>query len=104
MVEKEKLRPIYVELQGYLSQAPDSEKAGVIYDEPVWEQYNNTIEELKGVSEHKYDKFKVVPTAGGSGFTRVNVINCRNKLAGLISRLHAGVIRIWSLRIQGRGD
>ncbi|OHB60659.1 MAG: hypothetical protein A2167_04585 [Planctomycetes bacterium RBG_13_46_10] len=88
MAEKEKIRPIYHELQGYLSQAPDEKGArDVIYDSAYWEQYNSTIDELNNISGNNYDRFKISPVQGQAGL-RVVICTYRSKLSGLISRLH----------------
>ena len=38
MADKEAIRPIYSELQGYLSQAPEK-PIYEIYNQKIWEQY-----------------------------------------------------------------
>jgi len=86
---KEKIRPIYEELQGYLSQTPllkdphDSSD-----DSSLWEQYNQVIEELNNISDKNYDRFRITPFSGGDGYTFIRLLVYRNKLGGLISRLH----------------
>jgi hypothetical protein len=82
MVDKETVRPIYTELQGYLSQAPDARDLPDIRpDNALWDQYNSTIDELNSISGSNYDRFKLVgryvPTEA-----------YRGKLSGLISRLY----------------
>lgn len=87
MEQKEKIRPIYSELQGYLSQAPDV-KTSVTYESDLWEQYNSTINELNNISGNNYDRFKISPKNDGSGEFRMKIVSYRSKLSGLISRLH----------------
>ena len=89
MAEKEKIRPIYSELQGYLSQAP-SEKttSDATYDSSIWNQFNAAIDELNNISGNNYDRFKIHPETGGAGVAHVYILTYRSKLGGLISRLH----------------
>jgi len=87
---KEKIRPIYNELQGYLSQAPDKDK-GYIFQKEVWEQVITTIDELNEISESNFDKFKPLPKSISWNGTMKQVIdsdNLRLKLNGLINRLY----------------
>ncbi len=83
---KNDVRPIYFELQGYLSQAPQREM-GAIFDERVWNQHNETIKELEAVTGKTYDKYKITPERWGDKL-RVTVQVYRTILGGLISRLH----------------
>jgi hypothetical protein len=86
---KEKIRPIYQELQGYLLQIPVPEKPYEVIDsEDVWNRVNLAINELEDLSPHSYGKFKIHPEIRGqTGF--VNVTALRVNLGGLIDRLHA---------------
>jgi len=82
---KEKIRPIYYELQGYLSQAP--KEKNVIFENSVWEHYNTKIDELSSISGEDYSSYKVNPIKWGDGLA-VEILNYRTKLGGLIARLH----------------
>lgn len=87
---KEQIRPIYSELQGYLSQAPAGDK-GLIFESSIWEQHNQTIDELNNVSGENYNRYKVeVKSIDWNGTMRrvINSQSYRIKLGGLISRLH----------------
>ena len=93
MADKEKIRPIYSELQGYLSQAPViKDSIFSITDADLWESVNQTIEELSRVSDENYDRFKIVSKTGGPEpeyeYQYVEKDTYRTKLGGLISRLH----------------
>lgn len=90
MANNETIRPIYSELQGYLTQAPGSEHIGDIHEQGFWEQYNDTIKELNLLTEKNYDKFKLSPISRGSAPSspRITKKTYRQKLAGLIARLH----------------
>ena len=71
---EEKIRPIYSELQGYLSQAPKLESTidRSTYS-TLWTQVNNTIDELNKASAKNYDGFKINPETQeqkGSRFTQ----------------------------------
>lgn len=89
---KEKIRPIYSELQGYLSQAPPIGEHGnaTTSDDTLWRQFNVTIEELNKISGEDFNKFRVTGMQMGSFNSQfIYVSNYRQKLGGLISHLHA---------------
>lgn len=86
---KDEIRPLYYELQGYLSQSPTTENQHVqaLYGESIWEQFHTTINELNQVTGENFDKFKITPLNGTlRPFVRTS--EYRSKLGGLISRLH----------------
>jgi hypothetical protein len=87
MATKDAMRPIYAELQGYLSQAPTLDKY-VIYSAEVWQHANGTIDELSRISGEDYSRFKITPERDGAGSQRIQIDTYRTKLSGLISRLH----------------
>lgn len=87
---KEKIRPIYSELQGYLAQAPKNEVMD-IDDLSLKSQYNETIDELNEVSNKDYNRFQIkekdlIIYSERDKAVRVSVY--RSKLGGLIARLH----------------
>ncbi len=85
----ENIRPIYTELQGYLSQAPNKDKVSTIYDANLWEHVNHAIDELGIASEEDYGHFKMIAQRSGQRrIPSLNVDTYRTKLGGLISRLH----------------
>lgn len=86
MMSKEKIRPIYSELQGYLAQAPKTDDS--FFQEKEWEQYNNTVDELNKLTDKDYNKFKLEPARGGYGEIFVRLETYCQKLGGLIARLH----------------
>ncbi len=84
---REKVAPIYSELQGYLAQAPDKDKE--IFSAAVWDRYNKTIIELNEVSGKNYDGYCVQPRKWAHSIKPcVDTIDYRTKLGGLIARLH----------------
>ena len=88
---KQKIRPIYNELQGYLSQAPNVEKKGLVFEPSIWEQHNETIDELNEASSKDYNRYKVEAKSidwNGSFKPTMNTQAYRTKLSGLIFRLH----------------
>ena len=89
MTNKEEVRPIYAELQGYLFQAPKTNKINGIYDSNLWEHANQAIEELSKVSGKDYSRFKMTPKRRQSGRLCIDTDTYRAKIGGLISRLHA---------------
>jgi len=87
---KNKIRPLYSEFQGYLSQAPTaSGSIDSISDETMWNQYNEALKLLSDSTEKDYGRFKIEPklrkTSSGS-YVRVNIY--RQKISGLISNLY----------------
>ena len=93
MASKEEIRPIYSELQGYLTQAPKNERNDWIYEQEFWVQYNSTVQELNLLtgSGEDYAKFKLTPIVqhhGGVSTTHITKDMYRQKLGGLIARLH----------------
>ena len=86
-----KIRPIYSELQGYLSQAPKPKETYENTDDSsLWNQHNETINELNEISGDNYDRFKIredelIKTEYGQ---LIKISTYRNKLGGLIARLH----------------
>lgn len=88
---KEKIRPIYSELQGYLSQAPKPKNVyDNVDDSSLWNQYNETIAELNEISNDNYDRFKIKEEElGKTDYGQlIQISTYRNKLGGLIARLH----------------
>lgn len=87
---KEKIRPIYKELQGYLSQVPLPKDTDSLINHPaIFNQLNKTIDELNACSGSNYDKFKVSPHYQQDDYQDFSLIDYRQKIGGLISRLHA---------------
>lgn len=88
MADKETIRPVYYELQGCLTQAPEPVKAfSTMDDEQAWNHYHSIIDELNELTGKDYNKFRVVPERGQVNF-KVNIGTYRQKLGGLIARLH----------------
>lgn len=89
-MEKEKIRPLYSELQGYLSQAPSvsEQRNAYIYDKALWNQYNDCVNLLSQISGKDYSRFCVTAQRLGSGSVIVPLVTYRQKLGGLITRLH----------------
>ena len=89
-MEKEKLRPLYLELQGYLSQAPSLSDKGAlhIYDKFIWEQYNGTIELLQEISGKDYNRFIIFPQGASDRAKGISRIVYRQKLGGVINLLY----------------
>ncbi len=85
--EKKKIRPLYSELQGYLSHAPKRDDA-VFYDSSSErEQLNATIDLLSTTIGKDYSRFKLSSLESMTG-NLVYVSAYKQKLAGLINYLH----------------
>jgi hypothetical protein len=85
---REKIKPIYSELQGYLSQAPSGDKVAYVRDQSLWEQFNKTIDELNSVSGQDYNKFKITNILHDGSEPYILNSDYRSKLNGLIMRLY----------------
>lgn len=86
---KDKVRPIYRDLQGYLSQLPLSgQHNDVIRDPDLWNNYNSLVEELKTITSKDYNSFRVEPKYDDFS-QKVFLVTLRTNLGRLISRLHA---------------
>jgi len=83
-----KIRPLYTELQGYLSQAPDADKRDYFDTKNVWIKYNNTIDELNEATGKDFSSFKVQITYMPDWGEVVSTREYRSNLSGLISRLY----------------
>jgi len=91
MASKEEIRLVYSELQGYLAQAPDKAEGSTVDEQHFWDQYNSAVEELNSVTGKDYNRFKIEPTIEQyddfhTSYVKVTVY--RQKLGGLIARLH----------------
>jgi hypothetical protein len=88
-MNKEDLRPLYSELQGYLVQAPTPEKPhDSTDDQSIWEQYNKSVNLVSKITGEDLNRFLIVPIEGGSGYKFIRIISYQQKLGGLISYLH----------------
>ncbi len=85
-MSQEEVRSLYSEFKGYLSQLPlpkDSNEN--MWSEDSWDQYNGAINELNRVTGKNYDRFLIRPPRNEE---YVNLATFRQRLHGLISRLH----------------
>lgn len=87
-MEKEKIRPLYSELQGYLAQAPKVDHIGdSTSDESLWTHYNESVRLLGKISGEDYSRFLIQPI-NSQHTDYIHIITYRQKLGGLISLLH----------------
>lgn len=88
--ENKKIKLIYKELQGYLSQMPLPKNAfDLCYDKSQWEYLNNTIDRLNTATGKNYDEFKTIQLHDSDGWSiPVTLTAVRSKLGGLINVLH----------------
>lgn len=89
MIETQKIRPVYQELQGYLSQTlwPKGSYDNMEFD-PICPQINSVIDELNSLTDLSYDKFKIDFMPGEWNSKCVLITTVRIKLGGLIDKLH----------------
>lgn len=92
MRNQDQVRPLYKDLQGYLSQLPlPDEKNDTLYKEKedVWNNYNALIDELNNATGKNYSNFKINVRHDGDWGPTVDLVTLRTCLGRLISRLHA---------------
>lgn len=89
---KDKVRPLYLQLMGILSQTPSYDSAHTtISSHEIWENYNNMVDRLNTIIGEDYNSFKITPKAenwNGSVQYVVNGTLFRQQLNGLINYLH----------------
>lgn len=91
-MEKEEIKVLYRELQGYLAQAPElGDPLGTAsIEEPIWNHYNEAVNLLNAISGKDYSRFLIrQETDISKQFRSARVSTYRQRLGGLISRLHA---------------
>ena len=85
---KLRVRAIYSELIGYLSQCPIAKNPSDIFaNSSPWKQHNAAILELKAVTGEDYDRFVIKPEYL-NGHEIVHIVTYRQALGGLIRRIH----------------
>ena len=85
---KSKVRAIYYELQGYLSQTPEPQHTSDIFaGNDSWLQYNQTIQELSKITGDDYERFMIKPKPM-NGHDIVHITTYRQTLGGIINRIH----------------
>jgi len=85
---KEKVRPIYEELKGYLAQCPPVDKAYYLYNSYYWTQIEGCIQQLNEITGKDYSKFKItlIPSRNRDG-EHIENSEYRSKVNGLIMNL-----------------
>lgn len=90
MTDTSKIKPIYEDLQGRISQLPT---VGGI-EMSVWEHYNKTVERLNQVTEEDYNEYKAIPDPPSYYEGKMTkkesypATEIRTKMMGLIMRLY----------------
>jgi hypothetical protein len=93
-MDKEKIKPLYKEFVGYLSYAPIPQSSHDYFlGQSLWEDYNKAVDLLIDISGEKdYGRFRIVALTDNPFVTSrrpfVYVNTYREKIAGLVSRLH----------------
>lgn len=89
---KEKIRPVYLELQGYLNQLSQLGDKSSIRTRATWDNYHSAISELNSIAGCNYDKFKLLidvsPGNFGQSYNYVDLTNFKFQLGGLIMKLY----------------
>jgi len=87
-MDKNIIKQIYQELQGYLSQTQTPKDSHEFTrDKSVWEQYNGSIDILNKNTDDDFDRFKINPE--DYEYPTIRISSFRLKLGGLIMNLHA---------------
>jgi hypothetical protein len=87
--ENEKIRTIYREIQGYLSQTPmPNSPSDIFATNASWERYNIAVQDLSQVTGEDYSRFRIKPEYLDDEAI-VHIENYRQSLNGLINTLHA---------------
>ncbi len=85
---KFKVKAIYYELQGYLSQTPKPQQPSDIFaSDDSCCQYNQAVEELSKITGDDYKRFMIKPKLM-DGHNIVHLITYRQTLGGIINRIH----------------
>lgn len=89
---KEEIRPLYLELQGYLKQLSKNVN-NIIKTEETWNNYHSVIDELNSLTGEDYNKFKlkinyINSNSFGNPYNYVNSDNFRFQLGGLIQKIY----------------
>ena len=85
---KDKVRPLYGELMGYLSQAPSLQQSSYLRDPSLAPQLHSCIDQLNQITGKDYNRFRVTVHPSDMGGYVQNT-EYRSKLNGLIMNLHA---------------
>ncbi|MFH1971299.1 MAG: hypothetical protein ABIJ05_02860 [Patescibacteria group bacterium] len=85
---KNKVRPFYEELMGYLSQAPSLKESSFLRDESLAPQLHSCIDQLNQITGQDFSRFKVTVHPDGDD-SYVQNTEYRSKINGLIMNLHA---------------
>ena len=86
---KGKIKALYAELQGYLSQTPEPNQPTDIFpNDSSWLQYNDSVRELAQLTGEDYDRFIIKPE-NSNGFNIVQIMSYRQTLGGIIGRIHS---------------
>lgn len=90
---KDKIRPLYSELHGYLVEAPLATDVSS-YDTILVENLNKLIDKISAITTEKYERFKVriisarTTLPGYSTPADFQIQEYRSHLSGLIANLH----------------
>lgn len=88
---KDKIRPYYSRLQGYLSQAPTLESSYTsMYAQPLCDSVNQTIDKISQISGNDYavHRFEGADLDRDTSSPQIRVATVRGKLGALIAELH----------------
>lgn len=82
------IRPIYSELKGILSQAPNVDKYLYSQEKALWERFNSLLNKLSVLTkDESYKEFILEPNMVNR-FPNLSAAVYRGKVSGLISRLY----------------
>ena len=86
--EKIRIRAIYREIQGYLSQTPiPNSPSDIFRTNSSWERYNQALQDLSEITGEEYTRFQIQPEYL-EGEAIVLIENYRQSLGGFINTIH----------------
>jgi hypothetical protein len=85
MADEKKIKALYGELQGILSQTPNDR---YLSDEEIWNRYNNVVKLVTEATGEDYSRFSVKPKEMRDGSFSLSNTVFRQTCNGLIMSLH----------------
>ena len=87
-IDKSRIKAIYGELQGYLSQTPKPNSPTDIFaTNSSWQRYNKAVTDLSKITGEDFSRFQIRPTTQ-NGYEIVHIEDYRQALNGFINTLH----------------
>lgn len=91
MKDKDKIRPLYSRLQGYLKQLPEGQNINsTLKNQPLCDNINLTLDQVSAINsiDLNIHRFTDVDYVNWNGKPHVAITSLRSKLGGIIAELH----------------